>query len=86
MRAFRLALDSPRKQELLLQIGRFYALAFGLLDGSGILEVNVVGQTPEASVSPEDFEVRCVELDTVHRVEGPRHIPVKQCLNHRGIQ
>ena len=36
--------------------------------------------------TPMDFKVRLPELAKLSRVEGPRHTPVQQGLNHLGIQ
>ena len=58
---------------------------FCLLQGLGVREVGVIGTTLEAKDSPEDFEVRLCELVIVNCVEGPRHTPVQQGLNHLGL-
>ena len=46
----------------------------------------MVRTTLEVTDSPGDFELRLSELLIVSRVEGARHTPVKQGLNHLGLQ
>ena len=66
--------------------GCFDSIDFCLVEGLGAREVGVVGTTLEAKDSPEDFGVRLSELVLVGRIEGPRHTPVQQGLNHLGVQ
>ena len=46
----------------------------------------MLGTTLEAKDSPEGFGVLLWELPTVSCVEGPRHAPVQQGLNHLGLE
>ena len=76
----------PSEKEPPFLDSRFNSLALRLLEGLGVREVCVVGTTLEAKDTPEDFEVRLLELVIVSRVGGPRHAPVQQRLNHLGLQ
>ena len=72
----------PGEEEPPFPDGRFDAFAFLLLEGLGVREVGVVRTTLEAKDPAEDFKARLSELVKVSRVEGPRHTPVQQGLNH----
>ena len=76
----------PSEDEPPFPDGRCDALAVRLPEGLGVRGVGVVRTTLEANDSPEDFEVRLSELVILSRVEGPRHTPVQQGLNHLGLQ
>ena len=59
---------------------------FRLLEGLGVREVSVIRTTLEDKDSPNNFEVRLSELVVVSCVEGSRHTPIQQGLNHLGLQ
>ena len=76
----------PSEEEPPFPNGRCDTLAFRLLEGLGVREVDVVGTTLETKDSPENFEMRLSERVIVSRVEAPRHTPAQQGLNHLGLQ
>ena len=61
-----------REAESPVTESRFDALAVRLLEGLGIREVGAVGTTLDVKDSPEDIEVRRLELDIMRCAEGPR--------------